>query len=181
MLLSFVIYMATYYILDLFMPFAETSQARLVKAWPLGSPSLHGLAWRRRLYQTVPVFSATDRSFPYSRVAIAGGEALDNSNSRGLGTFVRWDLLLIWILRVKSLVWRGDYAWISWGNSQNNAFADVYLRGEVQSCTFYHRLVMPLLLEMLDQVVHRQISMIDESHRKAVVAIEFMPATLEVR
>ena len=30
-------------------------------------------------------------------------------------------------------------------------------------------------------MVHRQISMIDESHRKAVVAIEFMPATLEVR
>lgn len=29
-------------------------------------------------------------------------------------------------------------------------------------------------------VVHRQISMIDESHRKAVVAIEFMPATLEI-
>mmetsp|Transcript_36567 Transcript_36567/g.84334 ORF Transcript_36567/g.84334 Transcript_36567/m.84334 type:complete len:875 (-) Transcript_36567:51-2675(-) len=29
-------------------------------------------------------------------------------------------------------------------------------------------------------VTHRQISMIDESHRKAVVAIEFMPATIEV-
>lgn len=37
------------------------------------------------------------------------------------------------------------------------------------------------ILDILDQVVHRQISMIDESHRKAVVAIEFMPATLEVR
>ena len=29
------------------------------------------------------------------------------------------------------------------------------------------------------QVTHRQMSMIDESHRKAVVAIEFMPATIE--
>eukprot|EP00439_Symbiodinium_sp_Y106_P035353 s4591_g4.t1 len=29
-------------------------------------------------------------------------------------------------------------------------------------------------------VTHRQMSMIDESHRKAVVAIEFMPATIEV-
>ena len=47
-------------------------------------------------------------------VAIAGGEALNNSNSRGLGTFVRWDLLLIWILRAKSLVCRGSSAWITW-------------------------------------------------------------------
>ena len=38
----------------------------------------------------------------------------------------------------------------------------------------------PLSVSLLcSQVVHRQISMIDESHRKAVVAIEFMPQTLE--
>ena len=66
-------------------------------------------------------------------------------------------------------------------NSQDKAFADVYFGGEVQSCSCYAFLLYLHILDILDQVVHRQISMIDESHRKAVVAIEFMPATLEVR
>ena len=83
----------------------------LVKAWPLGSPSLHGLAWRRFF---LPIF-LDSLIFPTAwNIAIAGGEALNNSNSRGLGTFVRWDLLLIWILRAKSLVCRGSSAWITW-------------------------------------------------------------------
>ena len=67
------------------------------------------------------------------------------------------------------------------GNSQNKAFAYVYFGREVQSCSCYAFLLYLDILDILDQVVHRQISMIDESHRKAVVAIEFRPATLEVR
>lgn len=93
---------------------------------------------------------------------LAGGKALNHSNSLRLG---RFQLFSNMFLDFFARPVQNHFLFDSCGSFALTHSAMDFWKKITTSNT---------------QVVHRQISMIDESHRKAVVAIEFMPATLEV-